>query len=149
MTPFAERAVCYAPVGAGELEGRREAEPFRLLAESDKNYVIFVVDPKNRVRHWNPGAERLLGYPEAEVARRLLPQTRIERAVLASLSGWGQQGDCRRSAEAGFAYHLVKPAVPQTVEKVLLFLNPRDPGLSVSAGSGTAMESLLDADEWT
>jgi two-component system, cell cycle sensor histidine kinase and response regulator CckA len=44
-----------------------EAELFRLLIENIQDYAIFVVDPEGRVRSWNPGAERLLGYSEAEI----------------------------------------------------------------------------------
>jgi DNA-binding response OmpR family regulator len=36
--------------------------------------------------------------------RELLPQ-----ALLISVSGWGREEDRRRSREAGFDYHLVKP----------------------------------------
>ncbi len=45
----------------------REGELFRLLAENVQDYAIFVIDPEGRVESWNPGAERLLGYREAEV----------------------------------------------------------------------------------
>jgi PAS domain S-box-containing protein len=44
-----------------------EGELFRLLVENVKDYAIFVVDPEGRVQSWNPGAERLLGYPEVEI----------------------------------------------------------------------------------
>jgi two-component system cell cycle sensor histidine kinase/response regulator CckA len=44
-----------------------ESELFRLLVENVKDYAIFVVDPDGRVRSWNPGAERLLGYSEDEI----------------------------------------------------------------------------------
>jgi len=45
----------------------QEAELFRLLVENVIDYAIFVLDPDGRVRSWNPGAERLLGYSEAEI----------------------------------------------------------------------------------
>ena len=44
-----------------------EAELFRLLVQNVKDYAIFVTDPQGRVESWNQGAERLLGYAEAEV----------------------------------------------------------------------------------
>ncbi|MCE9566340.1 MAG: PAS domain S-box protein [Planctomycetes bacterium] len=44
-----------------------EGELFRLLVENVQDYAIFVTDPEGRVRSWNPGAERLLGYSEGEV----------------------------------------------------------------------------------
>jgi CheY-like chemotaxis protein len=54
-----------------------------------------------------------------EVGRRLWQQPGLENVVLAALTGWGQQEDRRRSAEAGFNHHLVKPPEPQAVEEVL------------------------------
>jgi PAS domain S-box-containing protein len=61
-----------------------------------------------------------------EVARRLRQQPGLENLRLAALTGWGQQQDRRRSAEAGFDHHLVKPVEPKTLEKLLADLKPRD-----------------------
>ena len=54
-----------------------------------------------------------------EVARRLRQQPGLENVVLAALTGWGQQEDRRRTPEAGFNHHLVKPPEPKAVESVL------------------------------
>lgn len=54
-----------------------------------------------------------------EVARRVRKTAGIEKTVLAALTGWGQQEDRRRSAEAGFDHHLVKPPEPSLIEKLL------------------------------
>ena len=54
-----------------------------------------------------------------EVARRLRTQPGLENVVLAALTGWGQQEDRRRTAEAGFNHHLVKPPEPKAIENVL------------------------------
>lgn len=35
------------------------------------------------------------------------------------VTGWGQAEDRRRTAEAGFNHHLVKPPEPKAVENVL------------------------------
>ena len=40
---------------------------FRLLVESAKDFAIFYVDTKGRVITWNSGAERILGWSEAEM----------------------------------------------------------------------------------
>ena len=40
---------------------------FRLLVEGVKDYALFTVDAAGRVSSWNSGAERLLGYTEAEI----------------------------------------------------------------------------------
>ncbi len=54
-----------------------------------------------------------------EVARRLRQQPGLEGVVLAALTGWGQQEDRRRSAEAGFDHHLVKPPELKALEGLL------------------------------
>jgi CheY-like chemotaxis protein/two-component sensor histidine kinase len=54
-----------------------------------------------------------------EVARRLRRQPGLERVVLAALTGWGQQEDRRRTAEAGFDHHLVKPPEEESLEGLL------------------------------
>jgi PAS domain S-box-containing protein len=40
---------------------------YRLVVESMPEYAIFILDDDGRVTHWNSGAERLLGYSEAEI----------------------------------------------------------------------------------
>ena len=54
-----------------------------------------------------------------DVARRLRQQPGLDNVVLAALTGWGQQEDRRRTAEAGFDHHLVKPPEPKAVESIL------------------------------
>lgn len=44
-----------------------------------------------------------------EVARRIRAQPWGERMTLVALTGWGQDSDRRRSREAGFDSHMVKP----------------------------------------
>jgi CheY-like chemotaxis protein len=62
-----------------------------------------------------------------EVARQMRQQPGLEKVVLAALTGWGQQEDRRRTTEAGFNHHLVKPPEPKVVENVLAELKPREP----------------------
>jgi PAS domain S-box-containing protein len=40
---------------------------FRLLVEEVRDYALFTMDPTGRVTSWNGGAERMLGYVEAEI----------------------------------------------------------------------------------
>jgi CheY-like chemotaxis protein len=54
-----------------------------------------------------------------EVARQMRRQPGLEKVVLAALTGWGQQEDRRRTAEAGFDHHLVKPPEPDVLERLL------------------------------
>lgn len=54
-----------------------------------------------------------------EVARRLRQQPDMKHVVLVALTGWGQQDDRRRSKEAGFDHHLVKPAEAKALQTLL------------------------------
>jgi PAS domain S-box-containing protein len=55
-----------------------------------------------------------------EVARRMRQQPGLQNIVLVALTGWGQQEDRRRTAEAGFNHHLVKPLDPDALERLLV-----------------------------
>ncbi|MBW4550769.1 MAG: response regulator [Aphanocapsa sp. GSE-SYN-MK-11-07L] len=46
---------------------RQSESRFRLMVESAKEYAIFTLDMRGTVTGWNSGAERLLGYPEADI----------------------------------------------------------------------------------
>ena len=59
-----------------------------------------------------------------EVARRLRRHPGLENARLVALTGWGQEDDRRRSKEAGFDHHLVKPVEPTALEGLLAHLKP-------------------------
>lgn len=52
------------------------------------------------------GLPRLNGY---EVCQRIRQEPWGKEIVMAAVSGWGQDADRRKSAEAGFDYHMVKP----------------------------------------
>ncbi|HEV7280907.1 MAG TPA: PAS domain S-box protein [Pirellulaceae bacterium] len=62
------------------------------------------------------GMPRMNGYEAAMHIRR---QPWGESMALAALTGWGQEEDRRRTAEAGFDHHLVKPAEPAEIRKIL------------------------------
>jgi two-component system CheB/CheR fusion protein len=70
------------------------------------------------------GLPQMDGY---EVARRLRRQPGLERAVLVALTGYGQEEDRRRSQEAGFDEHLVKPVEPATLLAMLAHRPTRRP----------------------
>jgi len=55
-----------------------------------------------------------------EVARRIRAESWGRDAVLVALTGWGQEIDRRRSREAGFDMHLVKPVDPATLCDMLV-----------------------------
>jgi len=54
-----------------------------------------------------------------ETAKLIRKQPWGKDMVLVALTGWGQHEDRRRSKDAGFNHHLVKPADPVVVEKLL------------------------------
>jgi two-component system CheB/CheR fusion protein len=54
-----------------------------------------------------------------EVASRLQQMPELRGAVLVALTGYGDDSDRRRSAEAGFAHHLVKPIDPDFLQRVI------------------------------
>jgi len=60
-----------------------------------------------------------IGMPEMdgyETCRRLRQLPGLERTVLAAVSGYGNEDERRKSREAGFHRHLVKPVGRATVE---------------------------------
>lgn len=63
------------------------------------------------------GMPKMNGY---EVAKELRRQQWGQSIELVALTGWGQESDRRRSLEAGFDHHLVKPVDFDALEKLLL-----------------------------
>ncbi len=61
----------------------------------------------------------LPGFDGYEVARRVRRIPGLEKAVLAALTGYGSDDDRRQGEEAGFDHHLVKPADPDDLRRVL------------------------------
>ncbi len=59
---------------------------------------------------------RIDGY---EVARQIRAEAWGGTTLLVALTGWGQEADRRRTREAGFDHHLLKPADRQALEAVL------------------------------
>jgi CheY-like chemotaxis protein len=62
------------------------------------------------------GLPRLNGY---EAARQIRKQQRHKNLTLVALTGWGQEEDRRRSEEAGFDAHMVKPVDFAALTKLL------------------------------
>jgi two-component system CheB/CheR fusion protein len=62
------------------------------------------------------GLPTLNGY---ETARRIRERLGETRPVIVALTGWGQEEDRRRSEEAGFDAHMVKPVDYRALEKLL------------------------------
>jgi CheY-like chemotaxis protein len=62
------------------------------------------------------GLPKLNGY---EACRRIREQPWDKGIVLIALTGWGQADDIRRSHQAGFDHHMVKPVDPNTLMTLL------------------------------
>ena len=62
------------------------------------------------------GMPKLNGY---DACRRIRETPCGKNAVIVALTGWGQEEDKRRSLEAGFDSHLVKPVEPAALEGLL------------------------------
>jgi CheY-like chemotaxis protein len=54
-----------------------------------------------------------------EACRRIRAQPWSQGVVMIALTGWGQDDDRRRSTDAGFDRHLVKPVDPLMLEKLM------------------------------
>ena len=69
----------------------------------------------------------LPGMDGFEVARRLREIEGPNRALLVALTGYGRDDDIRRSREAGFDHHMVKPVDPQALSDLLARHHPLVP----------------------
>lgn len=62
------------------------------------------------------GMPRMSGYEAARVIRQ---QPGSDEILLVALTGWGQEEDKQRTKDAGFDHHLVKPAEPAELQRLL------------------------------
>src|SRR5256712_1991978 len=77
------------------------------------------------------GMPKMDGY---ETARQMRRRSWGERATLIAITGWGQQQDRQRTAEAGFDAHLVKPVSEYDLFQALAAADPGMPNVGASAG---------------
>ena len=107
-------------------ENEDAADSLGLLLQILGAEVMVVHDGRtalDAMKTFRPAAVLLdLGMPEMnglEVARRIREDPEAASATLIALTGWGQREDRRRTHEAGFDYHLVKPADVDTLQSIL------------------------------
>jgi len=62
------------------------------------------------------GLPKMNGY---DAASRIRQQEWGTKMILVAVTGWGQEDDRRKSKEAGFDHHMVKPVDPQSLMKLL------------------------------
>jgi CheY-like chemotaxis protein len=102
------------------------AEMLRVLLTMDDHETRVALNGKQALEiadEFQPEIALLdIGLPDMdgyEVARRL--REKFPAARLIAISGWGQPEDRRRSAEAGFDFHLVKPVEFDELQKLIRF----------------------------
>lgn len=135
-------AASAAPASKAEAQGPSKATPKRRVLVVDDNddaaelLSVVVEMLGNEVRTAGDGQSALdaaeeflpdvvlmdLGMPKMdgyEAARRMRQQPWGKSLTLVALTGWGQAEDRRRTREAGFDHHLVKPADANALQALL------------------------------
>lgn len=102
------------------------AESLAMLLEANGHHVRMAHDGPaalDAALEYRPDVMLLdIGLPMLngfEVAERLRKMPEIESTVLVAVTGYGQERDRQRTTEAGFDFHLVKPADFNEVQKIL------------------------------
>jgi CheY-like chemotaxis protein len=62
------------------------------------------------------GMPKLNGY---DTCRRIRQQPWGKNIVIVAQTGWGQEDDKKKSQEAGFDFHMIKPVNPLELERLL------------------------------
>ena len=70
----------------------------------------------------------LPGLTGFEVAQRIRRQPEFRDIVLVALTGYGRESDRQRAQDAGFDYHLTKPADFREIEQILLAIVVKNAG---------------------
>ncbi len=86
------------------------------IARDGEEAIMIAEQFRPRVILLDIGMPKLNGY---EACRRIREQPWSHDVVIVALTGWGQEADRRRSREAGFDHHLVKPVELDALEAVL------------------------------
>jgi two-component system CheB/CheR fusion protein len=63
---------------------------------------------------------RMQGLSGYQMAQRLRENAALQQAVFIALTTLGREADRKRSQEASFAHHLIKPADPSELRELLL-----------------------------
>jgi CheY-like chemotaxis protein len=108
------------------------AESLALLLEAEGHRVVVEYDGRGAIekaRTHMPDVFLLdIGLPGMdgfELARELRKFPQADDAVFIALTGYGQEDDRKRSHDAGFDHHLVKPVEPSALVDLLASLDAR------------------------
>jgi PAS domain S-box-containing protein len=88
--------------------------------------IVAARDFRPRVALLDIGLGGMTGY---EVAEHLRREPGLEGTRLIALTGFGQEEDRRRSQEAGFDHHLVKPVDPEELQRLLAEVTDGNPAV--------------------
>ena len=94
---------------------RMEGHEVRVAFDGPTALAAVQVDPPEVVLT-DIGMPGMDGY---ELAERLRKMTGLENLSIVALTGWGGEDDRRRARQAGFDHHLMKPADPEALRRVL------------------------------
>ena len=107
-------------------DNRDAAQSLAMLLKTLGSEVTVMHDGQSALRaleEQRPAVMLLdIGMPEMdgyEVARRVRRSSAGQGVMLIALTGWGQDDDRRRSKEAGFDHHLVKPVELHDLKAIL------------------------------
>ncbi len=138
-----------APSPPPPAEARPPGSPRRILVVDDnedsaESLALILQLKGNEVRTAHEGREALgvaesfrpqvvfldIGMPGQDghsVCRQIRARTWGRELPIVALTGWGQEEDRRRSEESGFTHHLVKPADPAALDRLLAGLSASPP----------------------
>jgi PAS domain S-box-containing protein len=145
--PVAAPEVNEAAPGQGGAHRAAPPRPRRILIVDDNvdaadslaqllkmmgNEVLATYDGESGIqaaREFQPGVVLCdIGMPKMngyDVARGIRAEASGKNTVLVALTGYGQEGDLRKSADAGFDHHLVKPIEVDALMALLTRLQPQ------------------------
>ncbi len=113
-------------------DNRDAAESLSMLLELKGHVVRSAYDGEHALQvaeDFRPDIVLLdLGMPKMngyEACRRIREHAWGAQMTLIAVTGWGQEDDRRKSSDAGFDGHLVKPVDPETLEELSTYLHAR------------------------
>jgi chemotaxis response regulator CheB len=86
------------------------------VAYSGRDALAMAADRRPDIVLLDIGLPQMDGY---EVARRLRQDLKLTDIMIVAVTGYGQEEDRRRSAEAGFDLHYIKPINPRDLDELI------------------------------